>query len=204
MLYGPFSVFGETLHMDVLATAKAYNQKSVQQGWHQFCDPTLSFSDPIYREMLAVWRAKAGERSMPSRSELSARDLKNFLRHLVVVERNAHDSLKYSWRLTGTSLTEILGSHSGKSFEETVAPEHLPRWIESLNMILDSKQPWRFLGRVHLQGREYLHAEHLYVPLANDNEVPSFIMGFCRYTPRMSEDDSAWENELASIPGGLL
>ena len=71
-------------------------------------------------------------------------------------------------------------------------------------MVLDSEQPWRFLGRVHLRGREYLHAEHLYLPLANDNQVPTFIMGLCRYTPRRTEDDQLWENELASIPGGLL
>jgi len=29
-------------------------------------------------------------------------------------------------------------------------------------------------------------------------------MGLCRYTPRRSEDDETWENQLASIPGGLL
>ena len=122
----------------------------------------------------------------------------------MLVERNPSNPSSSSWRLTGTSLTEILGSHTGESFEKSVAPEHLPRWIESLNMILDSEQPWRFLGRVHLQGREYLHAEHLYLPLANDNQVPTFIMGLCRYTPRLAEDDQLWENELASIPGGLL
>lgn len=190
--------------MNVIAVAKAYNQKSVSQNWHQFCDPTLAFADSDYTRMLSIWRNKAGDRKMPSRSEMTARDLKDFLRHLVLVERNPSNPSSYSWRLTGTSLTEILGSHTGESFEKSVAPEHLPRWIESLNMILDSEQPWRFLGRVHLQGREYLHAEHLYLPLANDNQVPTFIMGLCRYTPRLAEDDQLWENELASIPGGLL
>jgi len=29
-------------------------------------------------------------------------------------------------------------------------------------------------------------------------------MGFCRYTPHVSDDDNFWENEMASIPGGLL
>jgi hypothetical protein len=29
-------------------------------------------------------------------------------------------------------------------------------------------------------------------------------MGLCRYTPRRSEDEVSWENQIASIPGGLL
>jgi hypothetical protein len=62
----------------------------------------------------------------------------------------------------------------------------------------------RFLGRVHLEGREYLDAENLYVPLANDNDVPTFAMALCRYTPRRSDDEETWENQIASIPGGLL
>ncbi len=103
-----------------------------------------------------------------------------------------------------TSVTEVLGHHSGESFEQSVAPEHLPRWIESLNMILDSEQPWRFLGRVHLQGREYLHAEHLYVPLANDNNKPVFIMGLCRYTPRLSDDDSVWGKRAGLDPRWIV
>jgi hypothetical protein len=80
----------------------------------------------------------------------------------------------------------------------------LPRWTECSDLILNSGQPIRFLGRVHLQGREYLDAENLYVPLANDNDEPVHIMGLCRYTPRRLSEGEAWENELASIPGGLL
>jgi hypothetical protein len=29
-------------------------------------------------------------------------------------------------------------------------------------------------------------------------------MAFCRYTPRQSDAEESWENQLASIPGGLL
>ena len=73
-----------------------------------------------------------------------------------------------------------------------------------MNIILDSAQPMRFIGRVHINGREYLDAEHLYVPLANDNDVPAYIMGLCRYTPRTNYDEEAWENQIASIPCRLL
>ena len=69
------------------------------------------------------------------------------------------------------------------------------------NLILEGGQPLRFLGRVHVQGREYLDAENLFVPLANDNGEPTFILGQCRYTPRRSETEDIWENQMASLPG---
>ena len=190
--------------MNVIAAAKALNQQAVRENWHHFCDPTLSFSTPAYEPLLSLWRAKAGNRIMPARSDITPRDLKDVLRHIVLVERSVGNPSQYSWRLAGSGVTEVLGSHTGKSFQECVPPHLLPRWIASMNIILDSAQPMRFIGRVHINGREYLDAEHLYVPLANDNDVPAYIMGLCRYTPRKTDDEESWENQLASIPGGLL
>lgn len=135
---------------------------------------------------------------------MTARDLKDFLRDIVIFQRIATNPSRYTWRLIGTSLTDILGHHTGKTFEESLPPNHLERWIETGDMILESEQPWRLRGRVHIKGREYLDAENLYLPLANDNNEPTFIMGLCRYTPHSTDDENYWENELASIPGGLL
>ena len=43
-----------------------------------------------------------------------------------------------------------------------------------------------------------------FVPLANDKGEPTFAMGLCRYTPRRSQNEETWENQIASIPCGLL
>jgi hypothetical protein len=29
-------------------------------------------------------------------------------------------------------------------------------------------------------------------------------MGLCRYTPRRSQDEESWENQIAAVPGALL
>jgi len=108
------------------------------------------------------------------------------------------------FRLIGTGLTEVAGHVTGKTFEECVPPELVPRWNECGDLVLDGGKPLRFIGRVHLRGREYLDAEHLYVPLANDSGETTFIMGLCRYTPRRSETEESWEHQIASIPGALL
>lgn len=191
--------------MNIEAAARALNQKAVQQNWHHFCDPGLHFSDASYGRLLLLWHEKAGDRLMPRRSQITPRDLKDLLRNILIFERVAQNPSRFQWRVVGTSITEVAGHNlTGKTFEESVPPEHLPRWIECGDLILDGGQPLRFLGRVHISGREYLDAENLYVPLANDNDEPSFIMGLCRYTPRRSDAEDTWESQIASIPGGLL
>jgi hypothetical protein len=190
--------------MNVFAAAKALNQKAAREKWYHICDPSLAFSDPFYAGFLNSWRSKAGDRAMPKRSEMSPRDLKDVLRHLIVLERVEKMPSRYRVRLLGTGLTSMTGDHTGKMLDEAVSAEHLPRWIECCDLVLDGGQPMRFLGRVHLEGKEYLDAENLYVPLSNDNGEPTFTMALCRYTPRRSENEQSWENQIASIPGALL
>jgi hypothetical protein len=190
--------------MNVIAAANAFNETAVRQNWGQSCDPSLAFSDSSYTKFLAVWRDKAGDRSMPSRSQMTARDLKDFLRDILLVQRETENGVThYRWRLIGTNLTQIFGHQTGKFLDESLAPEHLARWNHVCGMILESAQPWRFLGHVHIQDREYLDAENLYVPLADDNGVPTFVMGFCRYTSRFQTRDVP-ETRVAAMQRGLL
>jgi hypothetical protein len=189
---------------ELLVSARALNQKAEREKWYYFCDPALSFSDDFYGPLLNLWRIKAGDSALPRRSAFSPRDLKDVLRNIVLFERVAHDPSRYRWRLIGTSLTSMAGDNTGKMFEETLPPDHVSRWTACGDLILGGGQPLRFIGRVHLKGREFLNAENLFVPLANDNDQPTFAMGLCRYTPRRSENEESWESKIASIPGALL
>ncbi len=189
--------------MKVHAAARALNQKAAQQKLHHFCDPTLAFSDPVYEQCLSLWRSKAGPRTMPAKSEITPRDLKDFLRDVVICQRVAVNPSRYVWRLAGAKVAEVTGYHPGKTLEETVPPEVLSRWIECADLILDGGRPLRFLGRVQLNGREYLSAENLFLPLADDEGKPTFVLGLCRYTPRLSENEESWETQIASVAGAL-
>ena len=190
--------------MNIQAAATALNRKYGEQKWHYFCDPTLAFTDPLYLRFLDLWRVKAGSNPMPTRSSMTPRDLKDFLRNIVVFQRDSAHPSRFSWRVIGTGLTEIVGHNTGKTFEESVPAELIPRWIECGDLVLDGGQPLRFLGRVHLQGREYLDAEHLYAPLANDGGEPTYIMGLCRFTPRRTQNEESWENQIAAISAAQL
>ncbi|HET7085691.1 MAG TPA: PAS domain-containing protein [Rhizomicrobium sp.] len=190
--------------MNVLDAVRSLNQRAIREHWHYVCDPELAFSQSVYENLLQLWRSKAGDRPMPRRSEMTLRDLKDVLRNLIIVERVERNPSRYRARLIGTSLTSMAGDRTGKMIEEVLPPEHAMRWVVSADLILESGRPMRFIGRVELQGKEYLNAENLFVPLADDQGEPTFVMGLCRYTPRRSEDDESWENQIASIPGGLM
>jgi hypothetical protein len=186
--------------MNVLEAAKSLNQRAIREHWHYVCDPALAFSEVSYENLLQLWRDKAAGRPMPKRSEMTLRDLKDVLRHLIVLERVERHPSRYRARLIGTSLTSMAGDRTGKTLEEVLPPEHAMRWTLSADLILDGGQPLRFIGRVELQGKEYLNAENLFIPLANENNEPTFVMGFCRYTPRRTESEETWESQIASIP----
>jgi hypothetical protein len=190
--------------MNIAAAVKALNERAAREKWYHICDPTLGFKDPLHKRFLTLWKTKAGLRPMPARSDMTLRDLKDFLKDVVIWQRDGIGPSRYSWRLVGTKAGEVVGHQTGKSFEESVPPEHLPRWVGCGDLILDGGQPMRFVGRVHLQGKEYLNAENLLVPLANDKNEPTFIMGLCRYSPRHTEAEESWESQIASIPAAFL
>ena len=193
--------------MDIAVAAKTHNEKSARQNWRQLCDPSLSFEVPFYNEVIALWRSKISTCPIPKRSDISARDIKPFLPHICIVERVHSNPSHYRWKLMGTKVTQVLGEHTGKLFDESLAPEHLQRWTESSDMILGADQPWRFFGEVSLNGRDYLIAENLYLPLADDEGQPRYILGVCRYTPASVDREEMRErirNAMLSTPHGLL
>ena len=211
-LYRAFMVFAHNRDMTVLTApikdlhtaARTLNQRAEREKWYYFCDPSLGFSDDYHVQLLNLWRNKSEGGAMPKRSAFTPRDLKDVLRNIVMFERVEHDPSRYRWRLIGTNLTNMAGDNTGKMFDETLSPDHVTRWTECADLILGGTRPLRFIGRVHLKGREYLDAENLFVPLSNDNGEPTFVMGLCRYTPRHSENEESWENQIASIPGSML
>jgi hypothetical protein len=203
-LYWLFIFFGQKWCMNLTVAIRALNERAIREKWYHICDPSLAFSEPCYTQLLGLWRDKAGTRKMPTRSEMTFRDLKDLLRNILVLERVSQIPSRYKFRLVGTGLHNMAGELTGKMVDEVVPPEHLPRWVGSADLILDGGQPLRFVGRVHLEGKEYLNAENLYVPLANDNDEPTYIMGLCRYTPRRTDAEESWENQIASMPGALL
>ena len=114
----------------------------------------LLFRDPYYTELLAIWREKAGDRKMPCAVPDDARAISRIICAISFwCSVRSKDPSHYRWRLIGTSVTEIVGHHTGKLFEDSIPPDANVALERSVAiMILESEQPWRFLGRVQTQG----------------------------------------------------
>ena len=78
---------------------------------------------------------------MPSRSDFTPRDLKDILRNVLMIEKIADDPSQFRWRLVGSGLLSILGENTGKTFEDSIPSEHLQRWNECGDLILEGEQP---------------------------------------------------------------
>ncbi len=126
------------------------------------------------------------------------------MRNIVLFEKIAKNPSNFIYRLIGTKLTEIAGHVTGKTFEESVPPEILPRWIECGDLILDGGQPLRFRAASTFKDANISMPNTSMCHWPTTMTFPSYIMGLCRYVPHSAENEESWENQIASIPGGLL
>ena len=66
---------------------------------------------------------------MPTRSDMTLRDLKDVLRDIVIWQRDRQDPSRYSWRLVGTKAERGGWTSDRQEVEKVVPPEHLARWV---------------------------------------------------------------------------
>jgi hypothetical protein len=168
--------------MDITAAIAALNQQAEAQGWEQFCDPDLSFTDPDFAAVLALWKAHARGRALPLRTDMSARVLKTYLPHISLKERVQENPSRYRWRLIGTRVAQIIGERTGKFSDENAPPLLAARWIASCDLILAIGMPLRIVGRVLADNKDYLSNDLLVMPLADAQGAPRFVMGFGHYS----------------------
>lgn len=169
--------------MDMLVpAAAAFNDRSRLEGWEQICDPLLSFEHADFASVAALWTAQAHGRPMPTRSDMSARVLKDFLPRMAMKERVQTNPSRYRWRLVGTKVAEVLGERTGKFTDEDAPPKQTARWHMSCDLVLETRQPMRFTGRVLANKRDFMQSDLLLMPLADENGVARFVMGFGVYT----------------------
>jgi hypothetical protein len=168
--------------MDIGAAITAFNAQAEAEGWEQFCDPGPCYERPEFAAMLALWKTHARGRAPPARSDLSARVLKTYLPHIGLKERVQENPSRYRWRLTGTRVAQIIGDRTGKYADEDAPPQLVARWNASCDLILAACTPLRFVGRVLANNKDYLCSDLLFMPLADAQGTPRFVMGFGHYS----------------------
>jgi len=185
--------------MDITAAIAAFNAQAEAQGWDQFCDASLSYGHGDFAAVLALWKTHARGRTLPARADMSARALKTYLPHIALKERVQENPSRYRWRLTGTRVAQIIGERTGKFTDEDAPPQLVARWNASCDLVLSACTPLRFVGRVLANNKDYLSSDLLFMPLADAQGAPRFVMGFGHYSADGSWREVVRDMRLADV-----
>lgn len=119
------------------------------------------------------WKRMKGDRLMPSRKDISPQGMREFVRHVGIVEirPGSHGEPVYFVRVAGAKIESVYGSITGKVLNEFLPPMIEARWRTIFSAPQGTKAPVRFGSRVAFGGRDYLAVEVLAAPMGEGDEV---------------------------------
>jgi hypothetical protein len=186
---------GDDACLDAVA---AFNALAMREAWEQQCDPTLAFVHPDFPVIFEIWKEQAGGKPMPARSSMTPRTLKGFLPRVAINERASFDPPRFTWRLMGTQIAQVLGERTGKYLDEDAPPRQVARWNASLDLVMRCARPMRFCGRVLANNKTFLASELLFMPLADESGEARFVLGFGHYGLGVSSEASRREEPASA------
>lgn len=164
-----------------------FNARAAREEWSTICDDKLVFDSPKLAELRDIWRAVRGTRDMPRREDFTARILGKHLQRLTIVECvRADGRRRYRFRLFGSGLAQYIGDSTGKFLEEVVPEMFIASWIATYDLVMDTRQPLRFLSRFRAAELDHVQAECLVAPLAGEGAEPWGLLVSVVYSPVVS------------------
>ena len=76
----------------------------------------------------------------------------------------------------GSALDKVFSHAVGKFIDESVPAVLLPKWLASLNLVLDIAGPVRFTDRIQFRKQDYFQSEELLAPLGDSDDHPNAIL----------------------------
>lgn len=152
---------------------------------------------PAFSAILELWNTKKGDREMPTRGDISARDMKNYLRHVQLYEV-AENSKDFLIRLIGTDFTESMGYDPTGSYVSQLADPFLRERTYSAAMrVLEGRSPICTSATFQAAARiVYRRIEKVWLPLGSDGAV-THILCQARRVDRAEVSPSGVLSELS-------
>jgi hypothetical protein len=176
---------------DQSRAAGSINLVAGRNHWPLKSDPDLKFVTPQLKAALDIWELKRGTRTMPSRADLSIRDLKSVASNLAFLEiLREGQSFRLKARLVGAELERFMGKPMTGSFlDDAVPAPFAEKWLALWTPAIDERAPTRTVGRVEFANKEYYVSETLHAPLGSDGETPDTLMlvSFFHFTSQVKE-----------------
>lgn len=149
-----------------------------------FVDRSLNLMRAATIKGRDYWNSLRGTRPMPSRADVSPRDMREFLSHVGLVEvvAGTDGAVDYTMRIAGGKIEEIFGSLTGQPIAKSLPPETASRWRLVFDEIRKGGVPLAVTGRVAYANLRHLKYELFVAPLGEDGEV-GMILGILDIWP---------------------
>jgi hypothetical protein len=166
---------------------KAFNEQAKASGWTFTCGPATGFDNPALSGALALWREKARGRTMPARSDMTARLMKAYMPHMSLLEKvQTAKGPRYRVRLHGTALASYAGDMTGKFLDEFVPANLIGSYTSVYDTVLELLEPVRLVRDFQLPEFDYLAGESLIAPLSAPGKATPLILSITYVMPRSS------------------
>lgn len=157
---------------------KLFNDRAERASWPTRCDIVLSYSSIMLREVLAVWRTRAGANPYPSRGDMTPRAMKSFLPNVAINDVCEEDGkFRSRLRVTGSWIDQHLIPASSQFLDELIPEPFLERWQSLLKLSLDVEGPIRCItDGLQFRHQDFLAAETFFAPLAEPGQRPNSVL----------------------------
>jgi len=145
---------------------------------------------PILLHGVAYWRKLKGERSYPSRQEMTPRDLAPLLRNVVLIKL-IDGGADYEYRIVGDAHVQSHGfSMQGQRVSDV--DKFSPGYGPVLKSLYDHAvrrrglyafRGWMERGEHH---KQYIYSESVFMPLGPDEDTIDHVLNLSVYSPRDS------------------
>jgi hypothetical protein len=142
--------------------------------------------------MVDYWRAKAGVRSMPRRSDIDPSEVMPFLPRITLVDV-VPDARRFVYRLVGTEEVASRGSDpTGRSVTEAFFAASAEESLKYYAYVAHYAEPYCFRDDYHAPDGALEQQDVIFLPLSEDGESVNMILLFYydyKFHPRV-EDSS--------------
>ena len=164
---------------------KVFNEQAKASAWTFTCGPATGFDNPALSGALALWREKAKGRSMPARSDMTARLMKPYMPHMSLLEKvGTPKGPRYRVRLHGTALASYAGDKTGQFVDEFVPAHLLGSYTSVYDTVLELQLPLRLVRDFQAPEIDYLAGESLVAPLSRSGTSSPLILSITYVEPR--------------------
>lgn len=136
-------------------------------------------NEPVCLEMLSYWKAKRGDRPMPSPDDLRPAEFARLMPYLILLQVD-HDPFDLTYRLFGEHVAISFGVNSGGRRVLEAYPGN-PNLCKELfrfySYVAAERRPFAAAGTMLGAGNKVVRTEGVYMPLSYDGHRTDRILG---------------------------